>query len=65
MANVAVYRCDLCQKEHRRADIFRFETIKNSYIEEGGNHLCSICEDAIKKTLDERRQSNKPKLESN
>jgi hypothetical protein len=42
-----VYRCDICQKEHRRADRVMITFYKNDSFNICFSDLCSVCEEKL------------------
>lgn len=57
MAEVAVYRCDICHKEHRRTDeIIHLELTRKWGTSAIWRHICFDCETAVKELIKERNQ---------
>jgi hypothetical protein len=49
---INLYKCDICEKEHRRCDCIGISIYKNDSLAQSWDHLCSVCEEVIKQETD-------------
>jgi len=49
---INLYKCDICEKEHRRIDIVDLHIYKNDSLSRQLMHLCSVCEEVIKQEME-------------